>query len=91
MGVSVLRACVDAVPACLRAARAWHCRSNCQAPYEAGRSPDKGAVLAYFPGARLLVAGAHLAGTNTHGVAEDVFDALRREQLREVCVTPPRG
>jgi len=50
--------------------------------YAAGLSPDKGAVLAYFPTAKLLCCAAHFHGTNKHGVPEREFDAVRRQQLQ---------
>jgi len=52
------------------------------APYNVNMSPDKGAVLAYFPAAKLLCCAAHFHGTNKHGVPEREFDAVRRQQLQ---------
>lgn len=49
-------------------------------PYAANRSPDKGAVCAYFPAAQLLVAAAHLHGTSKAGVPEAVYDAVSNQQ-----------
>ena len=66
-------------------------------PYAAGRSPDKGAVAAYFPAARLVVVAAHLNGTNKYGVPEEQFNVSRRAQVTEITrglgwlVTKGRG
>jgi len=50
--------------------------------YEANMSPDKGAVMAYFPSAKLLCCAAHFHGTNKHGIPEREFDVVRRQQLQ---------
>jgi hypothetical protein len=45
--------------------------------YGADRSPDKGAVIAYFPRAKLAVVAVHLHGTSKAGVPEATYDAVK--------------
>ena len=52
--------------------------------YDEQCCPDKGAVVAFFPRARLAVVAAHLYGTNAHGVPECKFDAYRFQQLARI-------
>ena len=47
-------------------------------------SPDKGAVVAYFPSAKLSVVAAHLHGTSKAGVPEATYDAVRHKQLKTI-------
>lgn len=53
-------------------------------PYATDCSPDKGAVMAYFPTAKLLVLGSHLYGTNAYNVSEASFDKHRLRQMRRI-------
>lgn len=52
-------------------------------PYLKSMSPDKGAVCAYFPTAKLMIVAAHLHGTNKP-LPEAVFNVVREQQLRRI-------
>ncbi|CAM9331926.1 unnamed protein product, partial [Heterosigma akashiwo] len=55
--------------------------------YDAGASPDKGAVAAFFPEYGLCLVNCHLEGTNKYGLCESAFDAKRVAQLAKIHAT----